>query len=108
EGQIMSAHMGLAVPSLRSIAESDHFLNPPDITKHNGQVFLDAMKYARLQQLPRETGEWNRIVDEESRDSLLLGTSSTMENARKIERLWLSELDSPLRQKQWKPMRWDV
>ena len=107
EGQIQSAHMQLAVPSLRSIAESDHFLKPPGITPHNGQVFLDALKTARLQQIPREA-EWTRIVDDYSKDALQLGTESTLENAKKIERFWLKELDSPIRRGEWKPMRWDI
>jgi multiple sugar transport system permease protein len=107
EGQIMSAHMQLAVPSLRSIAESDHFLNPPGIVKHNGQVFLDALKYARLQQIPRQA-EWNQIIDDLSKHSIQLGMEDTLTNARNIEHAWLAELDSPLRQQKWRPMRWDV
>jgi multiple sugar transport system permease protein len=107
EGQIMSAHMALAVPSLKSIAESDHFLKPPGITPHNGQVFLDALEYARLQQVPREA-EWTRIVEDKSKESIQLGSVSTMQNARDIGRQWIAELDSPLRQKPWKPMRWDL
>lgn len=107
EGQIMSARMQLAVPSLRSVAESEDFLNPPNITPHNGQVFLDALKYARLQQLPREA-EWGRIIDDNIKESIQLGTVSPMQNAKDISRLWQAELDSPLRRHKWNPMRWDV
>ncbi|MBC8107799.1 MAG: extracellular solute-binding protein [Anaerolineae bacterium] len=107
EGQIQSAHMAVAVPSLRSVAESDHFLKPPKITPHNGQVFLDALKYARLQQSPREA-EWTRLVDDYTKDSIQLGTEDTLTNAKKIESMWHAELDSPIRRGEWKPMRWDV
>jgi multiple sugar transport system permease protein len=107
EGQIMSAHMALAVPSLKSIAESDHFLNPPEIVKHNGQVFLDAMKYARIQQVPRQT-EWTQLVSDKINNSIQLGTQDTLSNAKQIERDWLAELNSPLRQGKWQPMRWDI
>lgn len=107
EGQIMSAHMCLAVPSLRSVANSDDFLNPPDVPKHNSKVFLETMEYARLQQLPREA-EWGRIIEDKSKESIQLGTVSTMKNAEEIERLWLAELDSPLRQGKFTRMRWDM
>jgi ABC-type sugar transport system permease subunit len=33
---------------------------------------------------------------------------SVKDNAAEIERLWLNELSSPLRVRQWSPMRWDV
>jgi multiple sugar transport system permease protein len=107
KGQILAAHLGLAVPSLKSVAYSDDFLNPPGMPKHNSQAFLDALKVARIQQVPREP-EWARLSVEEFQKSLLLGVKSPAQVAIDIKRRWLSELDSPLRQGHWQPMRWQM
>ncbi|HSV14911.1 MAG TPA: extracellular solute-binding protein, partial [Tepidisphaeraceae bacterium] len=107
KGQILAAHLGLAVPSLKSVAYSDDFLNPPGMPKHNSQAFLDAVKVARIQQVPREP-EWARICGEELQKALLLGTEKPAQMAQVVKQRWLSELDSPLRQQQWQPMRWNI
>ncbi|MCD6310221.1 MAG: sugar ABC transporter substrate-binding protein [Candidatus Eremiobacteraeota bacterium] len=46
EGQAMQSRLGLAIPSRRSVAESDAFFDgkPPE----NTRVYLDAMDYARF------------------------------------------------------------
>src|SRR5262249_24602109 len=95
------------VPSLKSVAYSDDFLNPPGMPKHNSQAFLDAVNVARIQQVPREP-EWARLSVEEFQKSLLLGVKSPAQVAVDIKRRWLSELDSPLRQGHWQPMRWQL
>jgi multiple sugar transport system permease protein len=105
KGQILAAHLGLAVPSLKSVAYSDDFLNPPGMPKHNSQAFLDAVKFARIQQIPREI-EWTRMSLEEFQKALLLGTEPPPRMAAEVKRRWLAELDSPLRQGQWQPMNW--
>ena len=68
--------------------------------KHNGQAFLDALKVARLQQVPRET-EWTQLVDTGTQNAIQLGTQDTLTAAKKIEHEWLAELNSPLRQGKW-------
>jgi multiple sugar transport system permease protein len=107
EGAAMQSQLGLAIPPLRSVAESEAFLSPPGIPPHNARLFLDAMEHVRLQQVPREA-EWGRIVDDRIKASLQQGDVGTLENARQIEAAWLAELDSPLRQQPWPRMRWNV
>lgn len=107
EGAVMQSQLGLAIPALRSVAKSDDFLNPPGFPRHNAQLFLDAIAVARIQQMPREA-EWQRIVGDRISASIQLGSRTTLENAKEIEAAWLSELASPLRRRQWSPMRWDV
>ena len=68
--------------------------------KHNSQAFLDAVKVARIQQVPREP-EWPRICLEQLQKCLLLGTEKPAQMANEVKRRWLSELDSPLRQGEW-------
>lgn len=107
EGAVMQSRLGLAIPPLRSVAESDDFLAPPGIPPHNARVFLDALPLLRIPQNPRQP-EWNRIVGDRISASIQLGTQTPLDNARTIERAWLTELDSPLRQKEWGPVRWPL
>ncbi len=105
EGQIQQGREGLAIPALKSVAESDDYLNPPGMPPHNAQVFLDAIPYARIQQNPPQN-EWNNIIGDRISESISLGTVDPLTNAKQIESAWLAELASPLRQQQWKPMNW--
>lgn len=109
DGARMQSELGLAIPPLRSVAESDAFLNPPGIPKHRADLFLRPIerKWARIQQIPREA-EWSRIVGDNITQAIQIGEQTPLENARAIENMWLAELDSPLRRQAWKPMRWDL
>lgn len=107
-GAVEQSKLGLAIPPLKSVAYSDNFLAPPGLPKVRGQTFLDAIEYARVQRLPRDADRWNRIVEDKTPAALSLGTQSVRDNAQTIERLWLNELNSPLRQQAWSPMRWDL
>ena len=107
EGQIAQAHLGLAIPCLKSVAYSPDFLSPPELPRVNTQMYLDALKYARLGQMPREP-EFVRIVGDRITKSIQLGQETTLQSADAIKQKWLAELDSPLRQKKWAPMRWNV
>lgn len=105
EGARIQARLGLAIPPLRSVAESKDFLSPEGIPPHHAQVFLDAIQYGRLQQDPPEP-EWQRIVGDQINSSIQLGETTPMQNVKKIESAWLAELDSPLRRQTWPAMRW--
>src|SRR5690606_37014676 len=107
DGAAMQSRLGLAIPPLRSIAESDDFLAPPGIPPHRADLFLKALEHARVQQLPREA-EWGRIVGDRITESIQSSQKTTMQSAKEIEAAWLAELDSPLRRRQWSPMRWDI
>ena len=107
EGQIDQARLGLAVPCLKSVANSADFLSPPGLPKVNTRLFLDALSYSRLQQLPREP-EWTRIVTDEINNAIQLGQVSTMQAAQNTKTAWLAVLDSPLQAKAWPPMRWNT
>ncbi|MFT3786225.1 MAG: extracellular solute-binding protein [Tepidisphaeraceae bacterium] len=105
EGQVQLAQAGLAIPALRSVANSPDFLSPPGIPPHASHLFLDAIDVARLQQLPREQ-EFGRILGDKITDSISTDQANVEENARAIQRLWSAELNSPLRNQQWQPMPW--
>ena len=105
EGQVQQSRLGLSVPALKSVAYSPDYLNPPGLMKANTQLYLGALKYTRLQQSPREA-EWARILDDHITKSIQLGQETPLQSAATIKKLWLAELDSPLRKQVWQPMRW--
>jgi multiple sugar transport system permease protein len=107
EGQIAQAHQGLAVPCLKSVAYSPDYLSPKELPPANAQLFLDALKYARLPQSPREP-EWQRIVADHITKSIQMGQESPMQSAQTIKKIWLEELDSPLRKQAWPEMNWTL
>ena len=107
EGAILQSRRGLAIPPLQSVANSPDFLDPPGLPKHDARVFLEATQYMRLQQIPREP-EWGRLLPDQVNRCLQLGELTPAQAAREVERLWLNELNSPLRRHEWQPMRWRV
>src|SRR5439155_21110590 len=108
EGAIMQSRAGLAIPPLMSIARSKDFLDPPEVTKHNAQAFIDAMAYSRIQQLPRQGEEWSRMLAQENSRSLQMFNISNMEVARAVQARWTATLNSPLARDDFKPFRWDI
>lgn len=107
EGAVMQSRLGLAIPPLKSVANSKDFLEPGgDIPAGiHSRVFLDLIPYVRIQQVPPEQ-EWGRILSDKISRSTQLNTTTPMEDAREIKAEWLNELDSPLRRQQWKPLNW--
>jgi len=107
EGQRQQARAGLAIPALKSVAESDDFLAPAGIPAHNARVFLESVPQVRISQEPVQ-GEWANILGDRITESTALGLKDTLTNAREIEAAWLAELDSPLRRNPWPPMPWGM
>ncbi|HRK30458.1 MAG TPA: extracellular solute-binding protein [Tepidisphaeraceae bacterium] len=113
EGQIQQARAQLAIPALKSVAYSDDYLNPPPPSDPNepaipdfrSEIFLDAINYARLQQLPREA-EWDRVLTQGINRAIVTGQDTPAVAAANIERDWLAELDSPLRRERFGRMPW--
>ncbi|HEV2296198.1 MAG TPA: extracellular solute-binding protein [Tepidisphaeraceae bacterium] len=107
EGAVMQSELGLAIPPLKSVAYSPAFLSPPGIPPHNAKLFLDAIEYARIPQVPSQA-QWRRILEDRITKSLQLGKVTPLENVKEIEAAWLAELNSPLRQRRWPLVRWDL
>ena len=106
EGAMMQSQLGLAIPPIKSVANSSDFLSPPGLPKHNSQLFLDAIKYARIAQVPRQP-EWNTLILDQINRCIQLGETTPAQAAQDVKRLWLAELDSPLRRETWPAMRWN-
>lgn len=105
EGAVMQSRAGLAIPPRISVANSPNFLSPPGLPKHHSQIFLDAISYARLQQLPPQP-EWTRILEDNITNAIQLGQVSTLQCARHIKHLWLQVLNSPLQRRHWNRLAW--
>lgn len=106
EGQIMSAKLGLAIPSLQSIAHSPAFLDPDQDPKHT-PIFLDEIAHAELAQNPKIRG-FDDILNREVAEAIQFNRITPMQAAKAVERSWLAEINSPLQSKEYPPMRWDL
>lgn len=102
QGQKMTAQLGLAIPSLKKVAQSDDFLaGKPD----HAQLFLDAIKYGRISQIPVER-EFTQYLGDEMAKSLEFNLQSPTDAAKHMKALWLNQLDSPLLRKNYPLMDW--
>ncbi len=104
-GAKMQSELGLAIPPLKSIANSPAFLDKPNIPRYHADIFLRAIPLVRLAQSPREQ-EWEQIVTDRVPDAIQLGTRTPAQVADDIRTAWLTELDSPLRRGDWGPFPW--
>ncbi len=82
EGQEMVGKLGLAVPSMKAIANGPAFLQgKPD----HSQLFLDALQHSTISQLPPEP-EFSQFLDDEVAKSLELRQESPEVAACKCQR----------------------
>jgi ABC-type sugar transport system permease subunit/ABC-type glycerol-3-phosphate transport system substrate-binding protein len=105
DGGVLQSQLGLAVPPMPVVANSPDFLSPAGIPPHNSQLFVDAIKYCHVQQVPVQT-EWKDILENNTSSSIQLGQISTMESAQIVKRQWLQLLDAPILRHEWKPLPW--
>lgn len=105
-GQRLTALSGLAVPCIRSVAESDDFLQPGQAPK-NARLFVDLIDVSRIGQLPAES-EFVRLLQDEADRAIRLNQQTAARAAERVEARWLAELASPLRNKEFPKMPWKV
>ncbi|MEZ6190397.1 MAG: extracellular solute-binding protein [Phycisphaerales bacterium] len=103
-GQKLTALSGLAVPCIRSVAESDDFLQPGQEPK-NARLFVDLIDISRIGQLPAGS-EFIRILQDETDRSIRLNQQSAAQAAEHVQQRWLAELASPLRNRSYPKMAW--
>ena len=103
-GQRLTALSGLAVPCIRSVAESEDFLQPGQAPK-NAKLFVDLIDISRIGQLPAES-EFVLLLQEEAEQAIRLNKQTPLEAAQNLERRWLAELESPLRNRAFPKMPW--
>ncbi len=104
-GQALIAELGLEIPSLIEVAESDSF-HTEGMLPANSRLFIDQLATARPIQWPLQT-EFTRYLNEEIQSqSLKLGALSPLEAAQRVERRWANLLESPLKDPDLPPMPW--
>lgn len=104
EGQRMQAELGLAMPSRRSVGESDAFLAPGQDPQH-AQLFLDLVDKSKLGQNPRKK-EFERFLDQEMQKVLRLGEKTPAQAAADLEARWHAEMASPLNRGTYPKVPW--
>jgi len=73
ETQAAQSRLGLAIPTLRTVAESDAFIDP-DVAPRNDRAYLDAVEHARVANWPRDPefsaqfGQWMDLSLRTGRD----------------------------------------
>ena len=103
ETQDAQSRLGLAVPTLRSVAESDAFIDP-DVAPRNDRAYLDAVEHARVANWPRDPefsaqfGQWMDLSLRTGRD---LDASLTG-----FEDWWRTKQASPLSNTAFPAMPW--
>jgi multiple sugar transport system permease protein len=103
-GARVSARMGLAIPPMRSVAQSEAFLDP-SLPPANARLFLDTVETSQLQQFPLYYSQFDRLMKNAAEAALHVGEASPQQVAGEVEQKWLAIVDSPLR-KEYPPMRW--
>jgi ABC-type sugar transport system permease subunit/ABC-type glycerol-3-phosphate transport system substrate-binding protein len=102
EGQTSMAKLGLAVPSLKSVAQSDAFLSgKPAHTR----TFLDLIKFGKISQEPPQR-EFAQDLGDELGAAIELNQVPASEAAAKLRERWQKEMSSPLMSKEYQPMNW--
>ena len=104
QGQEMVAELGLAIPTMKSVAESEKFLDP-DKAPQNAELFLELIDVARLAQTP-PLKQFDRILSNATRQTLILDTATPEEAMAQVESQWLGELASPLQKAEYAVMPW--
>ncbi|CAN5466684.1 hypothetical protein BH09PLA1_BH09PLA1_16860 [soil metagenome] len=107
DGQRIGSKLGLAIPSLKSVANSDAFLDPDTLPDHD-EVFLRAVAGARLQQTPQNLQEFNRIVQDGTDACIKTGRVDCATAGRTINQQWIALLDSPLKSGTFPAMNWTI
>lgn len=111
EGQRMQAELGLAIPSLRSVAESEAFHKDGD-RPANSKLFLSLVEDARLAPLPRLNQQFDRAMGQHL--SRIIRTNEQVDGApisteqvnREMQQQWTADQENPLLSLDYPPMPW--
>ena len=104
-GQLITTRGGLSVPSLRSLAESRHFLRPQAQPQH-AEVFLAEANSGRIAPGIREDRTFNHLLRDTVGQSINLNSGAPEEKAVEMARRWRAINRSPLRRGHFAHMPW--
>lgn len=104
--QARFARLGLAIPSLRAVAESDAFLDPR-VPPADDAAYLAPMDVARVVPWPADP-KFEALLGSRLDEALKSGNVSVAEAIARFERDWALESTSPLARGAFPPLRWDL
>ncbi|MEL7238250.1 MAG: extracellular solute-binding protein, partial [Planctomycetota bacterium] len=104
QGQTMIGELGLAIPAMENIANSEAFLVPGSLPK-NTQLFLDLVESGRPIEYPTQT-EVKQFIESEFAATTNLNTRTPQEAAENVQRQWSGLLQSPLQTEQFNGVAW--
>ncbi|MCE9619446.1 MAG: extracellular solute-binding protein [Planctomycetes bacterium] len=104
EAQISGAKLGLAIPTIRSVAESPAFL---DASKKplNNQGFLDPAPAAQVVDWPANP-RFEQLLGATLDRSLKVGDQTVQQSVDDFNRMWTAETTSPLARAGFEPFPW--
>ncbi len=104
EGQRRVAELGLAIPTLKSVAYSEAFADPRQLPERD-DLYLRAAEYARIATIPGYP-EWKSTLTKRLEEFLRAG-KPVDETLRRLEADWAQERANPLLHADYPPLRWD-
>ncbi|RMH04954.1 MAG: extracellular solute-binding protein [Planctomycetota bacterium] len=105
EAQAAAAPLGLAVPTLRAVAESPAFLDP-DRAPANDRAYLDQAEYARTIDWPADP-KFEALLGSRLDQALKTGDLPLPAAIDAFTAAWENEIASPLARGGFPPMPWD-
>ena len=93
ESQEAQSRLGLAIPTLRSVAESDAFVDP-DVPPRNDRAYLDAVDHARVPSWPIDPAFQDQF--QRTLDVALRTGGDVDEQVATFDRWWTARQASPL------------
>ena len=104
EGQARMARLGLAIPTIRSVAESSAFLDPTQEPQNDAGYLRDAAQ-ARALEWPVNP-RFEQLLGSRLDQSLRTGDSTLAQSVADFERDWALESTSPLALATMAPIPW--
>ena len=104
-GQAQITELGLAIPTLRSVAFSDSFISH-DKKPENDEAFLKATEVARVPTVPNYS-EWKAALDRAFNDVLRSKKDANLKaELTKLEAQWQRDRENPLRTGEYPVVPW--
>lgn len=104
EGQARAAELGLAIPTLRSVAYSEAFLQP-DQKPDRDDLYLKQAEYARVLDWPVDP-KFEARMGTRLEAALRTGATTLDEAIRQLEADWQAARNTPLARTDFPPMPW--
>ena len=104
EGQVMIGELGLAIPAMEDVANSDAFLTP-ELQPKNTPLFLELVPGGRAPPWPKQQ-EFVQLFDQAVSSSITLDEIEPAEVKTTIQKSWDRLLASPLQTKDYAQVNW--